>query len=205
MKSLITKLMLVQAELKPIIKSEDNPFFKSKYADINAILASLRLLLVKHGVLVMQPLTTNEQGHQAIETILMDEEGNSLTRTVELPTLPDIQKFGAAVTYMRRFALVSMFALESEDADGEDIVQRAATPSTMPQASSKPLPVASGASRQENADKCKSCGGPMSDRPSPKNNKHWCVSRCWLNKRDESVPVIQRDEVSIEDINALIP
>ena len=49
-------LFEVQREMEPIIKSARNPFFKSKYADVNSIIHQVVPLLTKHGVLLTQPL-----------------------------------------------------------------------------------------------------------------------------------------------------
>ena len=57
MNKVLTKIALIQAELKPIIKDDNNPHFKSKYFDINTVISVLKPILSKHGVTVMQPLT----------------------------------------------------------------------------------------------------------------------------------------------------
>ena len=55
-KTFFEKMLSVQRDLKPIIKDSDNPFFKSKYADINAVLAEIRPLLIREGLFLTQAI-----------------------------------------------------------------------------------------------------------------------------------------------------
>jgi hypothetical protein len=112
------KLLEVQKEIEPILKDKNNPYFKSKYADINAILGQVKPILNKHGLVVTQPLS-NIEGKLAIKTIIADSEsGEHIGETTVLPEQVDPQKAGSAITYFRRYALQSILALEAEDDDG---------------------------------------------------------------------------------------
>lgn len=121
------KLLEVQKEIKGIKKTETNPYFKSKYFDVNAILAELKPILNKHGLLLMQPFSIDGNGKSVLKTIVMNttftsgsasELGNLISSEIYLPENIDPQKMGSAITYYRRYALQSMFALEAEDDDG---------------------------------------------------------------------------------------
>ena len=114
------KILKIQSEIGVLSKTETNPFFKSKYLDINGILTNLQPLLEKHGIVVIQPLT-NVNGRPALETIICDKDGNSLqdhSFVMPLPDLQDPQKMGSAITYYRRYSLQSLFLLQAEDDDG---------------------------------------------------------------------------------------
>lgn len=118
MKNLYKKLLAIQKEVKGITKDSENPFFKSKYFDINGLLDELKPILNKHGVVVMQPLT-HVNGTLALETIVVDEESGEETKSIcLLPENPDPQKMGSAITYFRRYSLQSLFLLQAEDDDG---------------------------------------------------------------------------------------
>ena len=118
MKNLYTKLHAFQAEIGTIKKSEVNPFFKSRYVDINGIIDAIKPLLDKHGLVIMQPLT-NLECKPAIKTIVADiESGEAHAETMPLPENIDPQKMGSAITYFRRYALQSLLLLEAEDDDG---------------------------------------------------------------------------------------
>lgn len=117
MKEIYKKLLEVQKEIAPIKKTEDNPFFKSKYFDVNAILAALKPILSKHELVLTQPLGVDENGRNILCTVLEGGDEEQLVSRVYLPDVADPQKFGSAVTYFRRYALQSLFALEAEDDD----------------------------------------------------------------------------------------
>lgn len=117
MKNLYSKLLLVQQELGAIKKEEDNPFFKSKYFDINALAEHVKPLLNKHGLVLLQPLTQID-GKTALTTALIEaESGESMEFSTMLPENIDPQKMGSAITYFRRYAIQSLLFLQAEDDD----------------------------------------------------------------------------------------
>lgn len=115
MKNLYSKMLAVQRDVRPIEKNEDNPYFKSKYFSIDTVIAELRPLLNKHGLVVVQPLGIDPNGQPLLRTCLFDpESGEGFETATPLPQNPDPQKQGAVCTYFRRYALVSMFLLQGE-------------------------------------------------------------------------------------------
>ncbi len=118
MESLYTKLLKVQEEISPIKKSSDNPFFKSKYFDINQLLETVKPVLTKNKLVLIQPLE-EVNGLPAIKTVIIDSEtGDSLSSIHPIPTVNDAQKMGSAITYFRRYSLQSLLGLQAEDDDG---------------------------------------------------------------------------------------
>ena len=116
--NIYTKLLKVQEEVGKIKKTEANPFFKSMYFDINGILAALKPTLNKLNLVLLQPLS-HEGSYLLLETRLIDTEtGEIISEKTILPDIPDAQKIGSAITYFRRYALQSFFALEAVDDDG---------------------------------------------------------------------------------------
>jgi len=142
MKELATKLLAIQKEIQPIEKEATNPFYSSKYFDVNAVIAALRPLLNKHGVVVMQPLT-NANGKAAIATYLVDAETGQekMFEPVPLPDGLDAQKMGAAVTYLRRYSLASVFLLEAVDDDGESLRAKPEPKPTYTKPKAPPKPI----------------------------------------------------------------
>jgi hypothetical protein len=117
-KTIYQKLLEVQKEIESIKKDSKNPFFKSNYFDINALLEEVKPVLNKHGLIVMQPIQNNDLGN-VLETIIIDSfDGEKITSSVSLPDNPDPQKTGSIITYFRRYALQSMLGLQAEDDDG---------------------------------------------------------------------------------------
>jgi hypothetical protein len=111
-----TKLALAMEEMGAVYKDKDNPFFKSKYADINAYIDVIKPALAKHGLSILQPLT-HIDGKPALNTTVMDGENIIIQSVMPLPEVADPQKMGSAITYFRRYALQSLFVLKAEDDD----------------------------------------------------------------------------------------
>lgn len=113
-KTLTQKLLEVQKEIGSVIKDKINPYYKSHYTDINGLLDTVKPVLNKYGLVVVQPL----EG-ECLTTIIKDaDSAETLTSTVKLPQNPDAQKQGAIITYFRRYSLQSLLSLSAEDDDG---------------------------------------------------------------------------------------
>lgn len=112
------RLLEAQKEIGAVAKSKENPFFKSKYADINVILSVVKPVLNSKGLVLTQP-TVIIDGRNMLETIVSDAKtGEQIKSVMFIPEGADIQKFGASITYLRRFELQSLLALEAQDDDG---------------------------------------------------------------------------------------
>lgn len=114
MKELLKKLSEVKKEIGAISKDSENPFFKSKYFDINKLIEQVEPKLEAHGLLLMQPIEANN----VISVIYEVETGDKVQSMMKLPELNDPQKMGSAITYYRRYTLQSLLALQAEDDDG---------------------------------------------------------------------------------------
>ena len=65
--SLYKKVLAVQKAVGAIPKTKENPFFKSNYFDINALLEVVKPALEKEGLLIIQPLRS-EDGNNFVGT-----------------------------------------------------------------------------------------------------------------------------------------
>ncbi len=118
-KQIATAFIKAQSEMNNAIKGSNNPFFKSKYADINSVLEAIIKPLNSNGIAVLQPIVI-DSGIAFVKTILLHSSGeqiDSLTPII-LKDATDVQKFGSAVTYARRYALQSICSIGAEDDDG---------------------------------------------------------------------------------------
>jgi hypothetical protein len=106
------KLAAVKAEVGRISKDSNNPFFKSKYFDVNSLLLHVEPIIQKNGLLLLQPIQDN-----LVKSIIFDTNGFSIESAIVLPELNDPQKLGSAITYYRRYTLQSLLALQAEDDD----------------------------------------------------------------------------------------
>lgn len=117
------KLLAFQKEVGAITKDSENPYFKSKYFDINKLLEEVKPILNKLGLVLLQPLE-NINGKPALRTIIFDTESENtelaylMDSTIPLPENPDPQKMGSIITYFRRYAIQSLLGLQAEDDDG---------------------------------------------------------------------------------------
>lgn len=115
---LATALAKAQTEIKPALKDSDNPFFKSKYADLAAVQAACMPYLTKNGLSVVQQV--NYVNNETIlETTLMHSSGQWIKAIAPVkPTKNDPQGLGSALTYMRRYSLAALVGVSQEDDDG---------------------------------------------------------------------------------------
>jgi len=114
MKELLKALANVKKEVGTLSKTETNPFFKSKYFDINSLIQQIEPLLEKNNLLLLQPI----EGNKVFSQIWHIETGLCVSSCIELPNLQDPQKLGSAITYYRRYTLQSLLGLQAEDDDG---------------------------------------------------------------------------------------
>ena len=141
---LATALVGLQADLKPVEKSAANPFFKSKYAPLPAVMEAVQPLLAKHKLAVSQ-FVTHLDGQSALRTILLHESGQ-LIEDVQplLLAKQDPQGQGSAITYARRYGVMAVLGLVAdEDDDGNAASsprQSSSTSSSTPHAASSTKP-----------------------------------------------------------------
>lgn len=113
-------------------KGASNPFFKSKYADLNSVLEAVKEALNSNGITILQPHFSNERG-DFVSTVLLHESGewiSSETR-LEVAKKNDPQALGSSITYARRYGLQSLVGLPAEDDDGNANYEKPATKGTM--------------------------------------------------------------------------
>ena len=138
MKSIATALAAAQTQMGKAVKAADNPAFKRdgkvmKYADLSSVMDACLPALNAVGIAVIQPTGENEYGRH-VETILIHgESGESLSCQVPLiVSKNDMQGYGSAVTYARRYGLMAMAGIAPEDDDG-NAAAKAAPKQELPQ------------------------------------------------------------------------
>lgn len=117
---LAAALVKAQRAMGTAIKDSVNPFFNSKFADLNAIREAVLPALQEQGFAVLQP-TVNIDGKNFVETIFMHESGEFISGFTEIKEIRNNnpQDNGAGTTYARRFGLQSMANCGAEDDDGD--------------------------------------------------------------------------------------
>jgi len=114
----MNKLLEFQKKVGAIKKDSINPYYKSKYADINGLLDVVKPLLNELGLVCVQPLGIVD-GKNVLTTKISDDDKMLLESSIILPDNLDPQKIGSAITYYRRYSLQSLLLLEAEDDDAE--------------------------------------------------------------------------------------
>lgn len=107
-----------QADMSGAKKKAANPFFKSKYADLNSVVDAVRIPFAENGLSYSQ-FPIMEDGRVGVETILMHSSGEWISSKLVLPMAKqDPQAAGSAITYARRYALQAIAGIPAEDDDG---------------------------------------------------------------------------------------
>lgn len=108
------RLFAAKKEIGKVVKSSSNPFFKSKYADLNALIDAVEPALNEHDLILLQPIIDG-----CVHTQIIDiATGQMISSWLQLPTIADPQKLIACITYYRRGTLQSLLSLQAIDDDG---------------------------------------------------------------------------------------
>lgn len=123
-KQIAVALVKAQSEMGNAVKDSANPFFKSKYADLNSIREACLPVLNSNGIVVLQP-TVHIDGKNFIKTILLHESGESIEGLTEIvySKQNDAQAQGSGITYARRYGLQSLVNVGADDDDGNKASQ----------------------------------------------------------------------------------
>jgi len=110
-------LAAAQGEIKDALKTESNPFFKSKYADLASVWEVCRAPLSKNGLSVIQSVSSDNE-HHYLETTLLHASGQFVSDILRLKVKDDsMQGLGSAITYARRYQLSAFAGVAPDDDD----------------------------------------------------------------------------------------
>ena len=122
-KDLAAALSKAQGEMKNANLNKENPYFKSKYADLPTILDAVCVPLNESGLVISQ----NPNGKNLETVIFHVESGEYISSSIEMSckdwTNP--QAVGSAITYFRRYSICAMLNLNIDtDDDGNNATPR---------------------------------------------------------------------------------
>ena len=131
-KHLAVALNKAQAVMSGAKKSAANPFFKSKYANLEEVIACIKEPFESNGLSFMQfPITEDDRA--GVETIVMHESGEWISGSFMLKCSKlDPQGMASAITYARRYGIQSIAGIPSEDDDGNAASQAPKKPAMTP-------------------------------------------------------------------------
>ena len=135
-KTLLEALVKVQSEFHTLPK--DKSGYGYYYTDLDTVITYVRPILSKHNIGFMQALTTVD-GKNGISTRLFNSNGEWIEDATALPEVQlkgtnTAQNMGAAITYMKRYALCAILGISSdEDTDANvGVTKTAETPKSAP-------------------------------------------------------------------------
>lgn len=117
--SIAAALAAAQMEMGKALKQSTNPHFRSKYADLGNVMDACIPALNQNGIAVIQPTGEDEHGRHVKTVLIHGTSGETLECVVPLIVQKnDMQGYGSAVTYARRYGLMAMAGIAPEDDDG---------------------------------------------------------------------------------------
>jgi ERF superfamily len=119
MQNILKALLIAKQEFKHIPKNSYNPYHKSKYANLDTVLAAISESFNKYNLCLLQPTEVRDERVILKTVIYHVESGEQISSELLLPQNTDSQKTGSAITYYRRYALCSLLGIiADEDDDG---------------------------------------------------------------------------------------
>ena len=112
------------SEIESAIKDSDNPFHKSKYADLASCMKAINPALHNNKLSLGQAPTLAEDARSvSINTTVFHESGQYIRWEFALPfgTTVNAQEVGKAITFARRYGLAGVGLITDEDDDANEV------------------------------------------------------------------------------------
>lgn len=123
MGELAKALAAAQGEIENAAATAENPHFRSKYADLAAIVDAVRGPLARHAIARHQALFSYDD-LVGVRTSLIHSSGQWLASTVWCKSPGTPQGMGSVVTYLRRYSLAAAVGIAQDDDDAEAAMVR---------------------------------------------------------------------------------
>lgn len=119
MKQIAAAFVRAQKGFAPALKTNTNPAFKSRYVGLDGCIEAVIDALNSNGIALMQPTHEDATG-VTVETLFVHESGEVMSGgKLHVPAVKqDAQGYGSALTYARRYSLMSACGIAPEDDDG---------------------------------------------------------------------------------------
>lgn len=107
------------AEIDNVTKNAANPHFGSNYADLGAVLDTIRPIFAKHRLALLQAPGKMDGDKLSLIGLLIHESGQSISFEMQVPMgKATAQAAGSAITYMRRYQASAVAGIAQVDDDG---------------------------------------------------------------------------------------
>jgi hypothetical protein len=119
MKTIAPAFIKAKREFLPATKDKTNPAFRSKYADLGACFDAVDDAMLNNGIAIYQETFEDDSG-VTVETVFLHESGEVMRGgKLHVPAAKqDPQGYGSALTYARRYSLMTACGIAPEDDDG---------------------------------------------------------------------------------------
>lgn len=117
-----SKIAKIQQELGKLQKdaTADAGRYSYNYLTLTELNDHLIPLLSKSNMMIMQPIIKD-----SVVTQLVDLDDNVIAESsIKLPSDIDPQSLGSAITYYRRYTILSLFNISTEDDDGAKATEK---------------------------------------------------------------------------------
>lgn len=202
--ALADALSKAQGEVENASKNASNPAFRSRYADLAEIINTVRPVLAKYGLALVQ-FPGYADGVVTLDTVLTHKSGEWMSGTAGAPIPPketkdgrvlpaDAQSVGSALTYLRRYSMAAVCGITQEDDDGNAASAPRHHHEDAP-AAHRPEPKHDAPTDDGEMIPCPRCGGAMWDNRTGKKNPKGPDLKCKSKECDHAVwlPSWQKD------------
>ena len=119
MSAIAAAFVQAQRNFAPALKKADNPYFGSKYADLAVCIEAVIDALHDNGIALIQHTDQSDKG-VIVRTVFLHESGDVMEAgSIFVPASQNSpQAFGSALTYARRYSLMTACGIAPEDDDG---------------------------------------------------------------------------------------
>lgn len=116
---ILDALFAFQQAVAPIKKDQVNDHLHTKYTDLTGVWAAIREPLKLHELLIIQENVPYSRGAMVTTTVVHMPSKEWRASTVYIPARKaDAQAFGSAISYARRYGLMTVLSLLTTDDDG---------------------------------------------------------------------------------------
>ena len=114
-------LALSQSKMSLVTKDSDNPYFKSKYAGLDAIMHEFQKSFAPNGLAVSQEFVPNDNVElMSLRTTLMHSSGQWISGIQTIKAKGSgVQDVMSASTYARRYGVCAITGIASTDEDDD--------------------------------------------------------------------------------------
>ena len=115
-------LAKAQGEFPRIGFNRENPYFKSGYTDLDAIMHVIRPILAKNGLALTQQEKEADTGATILHTKLRHSSGQFIASKRRIvPLKNDQHSYASALTYAKRYSAMALLNITTtEDGDDDD-------------------------------------------------------------------------------------